>query len=333
MIPLPNTTDPQHCTATIDDVLALARSLSNWGRWGDDDQVGTVNLITADKVREGASSVRSGRQFSLAVPFDQKGPQTGLTARFNPMLFMTRDGGDIASDAIRRLPRYTHECHSRFTDDVWVLPSQAGTQWDALAHCIHNNRMYNGFSADKVASWGTTHCGIEVWKDRIATRGVLLDIPRWCGRDWLEPGDAIFAEHLAACAEAQGVSVRAGDIVLIRTGAIAAARAAGRWGDYAGGNAPGLAIDAAAWIREHDLAGVATDTWGAEVRPNQAPEVFQPFHIVALVYMGLLLGEIFDLETLASDCVVDRQYDFQFFAPPLPMTGAVGAPINPIAIK
>ncbi len=81
------------------------------------------------------------------------------------------------------------------------------------------------------------------------------------------------------------------------------------------------------------IAGVATDTWGAEVRPNQTPEVFQPFHIVALVYMGLLLGEIFDLEGLADACAADKHYDFQFFAPPLPMTGAVGAPINPIAIK
>lgn len=333
MIHLPSTTEPQNCKATIDDVLALARKLSNWGRWGAEDQVGTVNLITSDKVREGAACIRTGRQFSLAVPFDQKGPQTGLTARFNPMLFMTRDGNDIATDAIRRLPRYTHECHSRFTDDVWVLPSQAGTQWDALAHCIHDNRMYNGFSADKVASWGTTHCGIDVWKDRIATRGVLLDLPRWCNRDWLEPGEAIFAEHLAACAEAQRIEIRSGDIVLIRTGAIASCRAAGRWGDYAGGNAPGLAIDAAEWIKRHDIAGVATDTWGAEVRPNQTPEVFQPFHIVTLVYMGLLLGEIFDLEALAADCAADGQYDFQFFAPPLPMTGAVGAPINPIAIK
>lgn len=330
---LPSTIDPATRTLTIDDVLALSKRLTNWGRWGAEDEIGTVNFITPEKVREGAACVRTGRQFSLALPFDQKGPQNGLTQRFNPMLFMTRDGNDIATGAIRRLPRYACECHSRFTDDVWVLPSQAGTQWDALAHCMHDDHMYNGFSADNVASWGTIRCGIEVWKDKIATRGVLLDIPRWCGRDWLEPGEAIHAEHLEACARAQNVDVRRGDIVLVRTGAITKCRTEGRWGDYAGGDAPGLAVDAAEWIHGHELAGLATDTWGAEVRPNQTADVFQPFHIVSLVYMGLLLGEIFDLDALAESCADDKQYDFQFFAPPLPMTGAVGAPINPIAVK
>ncbi len=330
---LPSTKDSANVTLGIADVLAFSKELSNWGRWGAEDQIGTVNLITPAKVREGAASVRSGKQFSLAVPFDQKGPQTGLTQRFNPMLFMTRDGGDIASGAIRRLPRYACECHSRFTDDVWILPSQAGTQWDALAHCMHDGKMYNGFGAECVASWGTTHCGIEVWKDRISTRGVLLDIARWYGRDWLEPGEAIGAAHLEKCSKDQGVEIRPGDIVLVRTGAVGMCRAANRWGEFAGGDAPGLALDAARWIRHNDLAGVATDTWGAEVRPNQAADVFQPFHIVALVYMGLLLGEIFDLEGLAADCAEDHQYDFQFVASPIPMTGAVGAPINPIAIK
>ncbi len=333
MLQLPNTNAPANRALTIDDVLALSKKLSNWGRWGKDDQVGTVNLITPEKVREGAACIRTGRQFSLAVPFDQKGPQTGLTQRFNPMLFMTRDGGDVATDALRRLPRYACECHSRFTDDVWVLPSQAGTQWDALAHCMHDKHMYNGFPADSVASWGTSRCGIEVWKDKIATRGVLLDVARWCGREWLEPGEAIHASHLDQCAAAQGVEIRAGDIVLVRTGAVSKCRADGRWGDYAGGDAPGLAIDAAEWVHRHSIAGVATDTWGAEVRPNQTDDVFQPFHIVALVYMGMLLGEIFDLDGLAADAAADGQYDFLFFAPPLPMTGAVGAPINPIAIK
>ena len=189
---------------------ALSKKLSNWGRWGKDDQVGTVNLITPEKVREGAACIRTGRQFSLAVPFDQKGPQTGLTQRFNPMLFMTRDGGDVATDALRRLPRYACECHSRFTDDVWVLPSQAGTQWDALAHCMHDKHMYNGFPADSVASWGTSRCGIEVWKDKIATRGVLLDVARWCGREWLEPGEAIHASHLDDAPRARGRKSRRG---------------------------------------------------------------------------------------------------------------------------
>lgn len=322
-------------TLSIVDVRKLGEELSNWGRWGASDEVGTINFITRDKVREGGACIRKGRVFSLAVPFDRNGPQSGLTARFNPMLFLTRDGGDIETKAIERLPHYcSHgEVHSRFTDDVLVMPSQAGTQWDALAHCIYDGKMYNGFPASSVASWGTIHCGVEVWRDRIATRGVLLDIARWRGKDWLEPGTPISDTDLAECAKSQGVEVREGDIVLIRTGHVGLCHARKSWGDYAGGNAPGLALSACRWIHANRVAGIATDTWGMEVRPNETPDVHQPLHIVLIVYMGLLVGEIFDLEALAKDCAADGQYDFQFIAPPLPVTGAVGSPLNPIAIK
>src|SRR5581483_33251 len=251
-------------TLSIQDVRALGEELSNWGRWGEQDQIGTLNFVTAEKVREAASCVRSGRVFSLAVPFDQNGPQTGLTARFNPLLFLTRDGGDIETGAIRRLPRYSKETHSRFTDDVWVLPSQAGTQWDALAHCIYEGRMYNGHPASAVASWGTDRCGIEVWKERVVTRGVLLDIARWRGCDWLEERQGISDEDLRACEASQGVAVRQGDIVLVRTGHVGMCRARGSWGSYAGGDAPGLALSAARWLHARGAAGVSTDTWGVE---------------------------------------------------------------------
>jgi kynurenine formamidase len=316
----------------FEEVLTLTKELSNWGRWGNDDQRGTVNFITPHKVIEGARAVRQGRAFSLALPFNRSGPQTG-ERRFNPMLFLTLDGGDFESGIYRNLPRYRREVHSQFTDDVWVLPSQGGTQWDALAHCMHNGHMYNGFRAKEVASFGAQKCGIEVWSRDINTRGVLLDIARHKGVAALEPGYAITVADLEGCASAQRIEVREGDIVLVRTGQLGMCRAAGVWGDYAGGDAPGLSLWTTRWIHSNRVAGVATDTWGAEVRPNEIPEAHQPFHIVALVYMGLLLGEIFALDEFAADCASDGQYDFQFVAPPIPVTGAVGSPINPIAIK
>ena len=320
-------------TVPFSEVLTLARDLSNWGRWGAEDERGTLNFVTPAKVREGALCVRQGRSFSLALPFDKSGPQSGAR-RFNPMLFLTLDGGDIATDAVQHLPRYAgYERHSRFTDDVWVLPSQCGTQWDALAHCLHDGRTYNGFEAKEITSWGALRCGIQVWRSDINTRGVLLDIARYKGVDALETGYAITVEDLAGCAEAQKVEVREGDILIVRTGQMGACRKAGVWGEYAGGDAPGLCLFSSRWLHEKRVAGVATDTWGVEVRPNQVPEAHQPFHIVAIVYMGLLLGEIFAVEELADDCARDGQYDFQFVAPPIPVTGAVGSPINPIAIK
>jgi kynurenine formamidase len=129
------------------------------------------------------------------------------------------------------------------------------------------------------------------------------------------------------------VKIASGDIVLIRTGQMAQVRAEGSWGSYAGGPAPGLSLTTAEWFAKHEIAGYATDTWGTEVIPNETPDVFQPLHCVVIVNMGMLVGEIFDLEALAADCAADGAYEFLFVAPPLTITGAVGSPINPQAIK
>ncbi len=127
--------------------------------------------------------------------------------------------------------------------------------------------------------------------------------------------------------------IERGDIVLVRTGQIAQVRQQGSWGQYAGGPAPGLSLRCAEWLARTEVAGYATDTWGTEVLPNETPDCFQPLHCVAIVHMGMLVGEIFDLEALAADCAEDGVYEFLFVAPPLPITGAVGSPVNPQAIK
>lgn len=317
---------------TIDDVLKLARELSNWGRWGEDDQIGTVNFITPEKVRQGGGCIRQGRIISLAIPFDSNGPQRGGLGRFNPMHFMLRDGGDTVTGAV--LEFYGgRDRHLRGADDLVIMATQGGTQWDGLGHIMHDNHIYNGFPAASVSSRGAKVNGIENWKDRIATRGVLLDVARWKGRDWLDPGEKIHVADLEGCAAAQGVRVERGDIVLIRTGQVAQCRARGDWGDYAGGPAPGLALECARWLHDTEIAGYATDTWGTEVIPNETEDVLQPLHIIVIPYMGMLVGEIFDLEELGASSAEDKQYDFLFSAAPLPITGAVGSPVNPLAIK
>ena len=128
-------------------------------------------------------------------------------------------------------------------------------------------------------------------------RGVLLDVARWANRDALEPGRAIRTADLDAVAAAQKVEIRTGDAVPIRTGFLGARR--GQWADYAGGPAPGLSLYSAPWLHDHEIAAIAADTWGVEVRPNEV-DVFQPLHAVALVHMGLAFGEIFDLEASAT---------------------------------
>ena len=318
---------------TIDDVLRLAKQYCNWGRWGSDDQLGTLNFITPEKIRRAASLVRKGKVFSLAIPFDERGPQTGGLGRFNPIHLMLRDGNDAITGTVVRDFYGGRDRHLRGTDDLIIMPLQCGTQWDALSHIVHDGKIYNGYDATLVSSKGALKNDIAQARDRVVSRGVLLDVARYKGKPWLEPGEVITGEDLENCARAQQVVVEPGDVVLVRTGQMAQVRAQGRWGDYAGGPAPGLGLAAVPWLYEKSIAAVATDTWGAEVLPNETEDVFQPLHIICIVYMGLLVGEIFDLEALAEDCAADGVYEFFFVAQPLPITVAVGSPINPLAIK
>ena len=190
-----------------------------------------------------------------------------------------------------------------------------------------------------MTSEGDQFTGIETAAAPIAGRGVLLDVGRAIGTDGeLPDGFPIAAEHLDATARQQGVSVGRGDLVCVRTGQLTRARrsiAEGHgWGEYAGGPAPGLSFTAADWLYASEIAGIATDTWGFEVRPNEFDvPAFQPLHQVVIPHIGLFIGELWDLDELAEDCAADNVYEFWLTAAPLPVTGAVGAPVNPIAVK
>jgi kynurenine formamidase len=298
---------------------------SNWGKWGPDDQLGAVNYITPEKVVQAAGLVRRGKVFSLAMPFDENGPQTGR-GRMNPTLAMRRTGTDFAAEAFRT------PSGIGFADDMLTTSLQAATHWDALSHIFDRGRMWNGHSAAEVTSLGAQRNGVEHLRDRIVSRGVLLDIARYKGVEWLEPGYAIGEDDLLGCLAAEGVTAGTGDIVLLRTGQMGYCKTHG-WGTYAGGDAPGLSFYTVDWLHRTELAGVASDTWGVEVRPNELANCPQPLHQVMIPHIGLLVGELFDLEELAADCAADGCYEFLFVAAPLPITGAVGSPINPQAIK
>jgi kynurenine formamidase len=318
---------------SLGEYRGLQKRFSNWGRWGKEDQIGTLNYITAKTILSGAMEVRNGAVFSLAIPLDGKGPQRGAAGRFNPMLLMTRDGGDAITGAYPLDWLNGNDKETRSTDEVIIMPTQGGTHWDSLAHIIHRDLMYNGRSASEVSSTGAKKNGIFNSRERIVGRGVLLDVARVKKKETLPRGEGITSAWLDETAEKQKAEVREGDVVLVRTGHMAAVRKTGSWGDYAGGDQPGLSIDALNWVKENKVAAIASDTWGLEVQPFEVKEVHIPFHILAIVYMGLSLGEIFDLEALAKDCDSDGRYSFFFAAQPLPFTKGVASPINPIAIK
>jgi len=299
----------------------------NWGRWGTDDERGTLNYITPEAIVEAARLVKRGAVFSLAIPFNARGPQINQPRRFNPIHRMMITGPDCTTGAI------TFPGGVGFSDDMVIMPLQCATQWDALSHCFEDGRMYNGYDANEVSSRGAKRNGIDKIANGVVARGVLLDIPRLKGVKWLEPGSAITAGDLDAALAAHHVTVRSGDALLVRTGHMTLCKDRGGWGTYAGGDAPGLSFHTADWIHRRQIAAVATDTWGMEVRPNEIAGSFQPLHQVCIPNMGLTIGEIFFLDDLADDCARDGVYEFFFVAPPLPITGAVGSPINPLAIK
>jgi kynurenine formamidase len=308
------------------DVEDLARRFNRWGRWGPDDELGALNFIDPAAVARASALVRTGEVVSCAMAYDQSGPQRGERGRTNPMRYMLYDGGDIHFGVQDDIPGL------RFADDVITMPLQSGTHWDAFSHIFYDGHMYNGFGLESVTSQGARHGALEVVRERLVGRGLLLDIPRQRGVEWLEPGEGIDSAELEACANAQSVEVRRGDILLVRTGHLGRRRAHG-WQDYAGGDAPGLSLDSAQFICDREVAAIATDTWGCEVRPNETDDIYQPLHVVLLVNAGVMFGEMFDLDALAESCARDARYEFLFVAAPLPFTGAVGGPLNPIAIR
>jgi kynurenine formamidase len=221
----------------------------------------------------------------------------------------------------------------RYADDMVTMPLQCGTQWDALGHIFFGEKMWNGYDARLVDSGGAHKNGIEKTKDKMVGRGVLLDVARFKGVPFLEDGYGIATDELENCAAAQGVEVRRGDFVIVRTGQMERCLDSGEWGGYAGGDAPGLRFETADWIRRNDLAAICADTWGCEVRPNESTVASQPWHWIVIPMIGISMGEIFYVKDLAFDCAQDGVYEFFFCAPPLPITRAVGSPTNPIAIK
>jgi kynurenine formamidase len=328
--------------ASLTEFRQVAREVSNWGRWGEADELGTLNFISADKVAQAASLVKHGKVFPLGVDFGSAGPQGAFQFRHNPIHVMTVDGGDTSTLAryapqwgrnsvAQQLGGYFENNPFRFNDDMIVMSLQAATQWDALSHVYYDDQLYNGFPASSVTSLGAFHCGIDKVDGKgIASRGVLLDLVRHRGADiFLEHGNPITPQELDDVVRSQGVTIGRGDIVLIRTGWWARFLITGDGAEHGAG----LDWRCASWFHDHDVAAVASDNLMVEDPVSGVEGTFLPMHMLCLRDMGLMLGEYWDLTALAEDCAADGVYEFQLVAPPLRVVGAVGSPVNPIAIK
>src|SRR5579862_9726780 len=225
-------------------IAEASEKLRNWGRWGKDDQIGTLNHIRPEDIVKAASLIQTGKVFALGIPLDRKGPQTGLFGgRWNPIHTMLATGTDAVAGRQDAFPNL------RYADDAINMPVQCATHWDSLGHIFYEETMYNGHDARLADSNGLGKLGIEHSRNKMVGRGVLLDVARFKNVDCLPDGYGISNAELDACARAQDVAVGRGDFVIIRTGQLEKCLKHG-WGAFAGGDAPGVKFENCYWCHE-----------------------------------------------------------------------------------
>ena len=307
----------------------MADRLHNWGRWGGDDEIGTANFVTPETIVAAARLVRRGVVFSCAIPLEAKGPT--YPTRLPPQHLMKRSGADYAAGhpAFGSSP----EGGMKFADDYLFAALQCSTQWDALSHAWYGDELYNGVPQTEVRGTGAARLSIDRLYQHFVGRGVLLDLARALNSgNRLAQGYVITAADLDAGVRFAGTHVRRGDILLVRTAHVPWFYTLQDEREFWRG-APGLGRTTVEWLHAHEVAAVAMDTPAVEVQPPEGAEQGLPLHGLLLRDLGLTLGELFDLEALATDCAADGVYEFLFVGQPLRIPGAVGSPINPLAIK
>jgi len=308
---------------TLEEFDAIFESVKNWGKWGPDDQLGTLNYITPAKVREAAGLVRSGRRVSMEIPINTvAGPDNPNAA----IHFVTQAHDyDIGSHGLRFgmdfLGMVCHgDCHSHV---------------DALCHISYKGQTYNGKPAQEVlTSKGATTLDMAKIETGLVGRGVLLDLPRFRGVKWLEPGEAVTRAELEACEAAQGVHIGEGDIFVYRTGHHRRRLELGAWSnDYppAGEGKAGLHVDTVPWMFERRMAAFLPDGDGEAV-PSVVPGMLYPIHPLQIVAMGMLTADSLQFEDLARACEEEQRWEFMVVGLPLRLPGGTGSPWNPLAI-
>jgi kynurenine formamidase len=301
----------------------LFESVKNWGRWGDDDQLGTLNYVTPEKVREAAGLVRSGRRVSMAIPINKTaGPDNPM-----PATLLLVQGHDVPVDGSKL----------GFGLD-WLGMAAHGdthTHVDALCHISYGGVTYNGRPAgDVLRSNGATTQDIAAYHEGVVGRGVLVDIPKHRGVKWLEPGEAVTRAELEACVEAQGVEIGEGDFLVFRTGHHRRRLELGPWDNNpppAGEGKAGLHVDTIPWMHERRIAAFLPDGDGEAV-PSVVDGITYPIHPLQVVAMGMLVSDSLQFEELVAACDEEGRSEFMVVGLPLRLPGATGSPWNPIAI-
>jgi kynurenine formamidase len=290
----------------LDEFDALFKKISNWGRWGADDERGATNLVSAEKRRQAAGLVRTGESVSLAHNL------------------LTTVADDNTSP-------FEHTMNKGFTTDTYRVSyhGYAHSHIDALCHILYQDRTYNGHARAEVnTEGGCTRLGIENLKDGIVTRGILIDIPRLRGVPYLEPGTPIYVEDLEAFEKMAGVKVSPGDALFVRTGRWARRAALGPW--IVSQQQAGLHASVATWLKERGVALLGGDA-AQDVVPSMVDGVRLPIHTLAVTALGINLLDNQDLEALGDAAARNKRWEFMLTLAPMPVTGGTGFPVNAIA--
>ena len=286
--------------------------ISNWGRWGPEDELGTINLITAETRRAAAALVEDGVSVSMALDLNTERDALN-TNPFEHTLSTSRfTGHEVAGDVYR--VQYHGFAHSHV---------------DGLPHFAHRGRMYNGFPVSGLTGSGAERLGIHNLRDGIVTRGVLVDMPRHRGVDYLEPGAAITAEDIEAWERATGVRIGAGDVLLIRTGRWEAVRQLGQWNFVE--RAAGAHASVARWLKARDVAVIGSDGV-SDVMPSGVDGLANPLHELVIVGLGMPILDNLDLDAVAAEAARRNRWEFLFVGAPLRVRGGTGSPLNPLAV-
>ena len=301
---------------TEEEVIGWMDSLSNWCRWGDDDQLGTLNLITDKKRAQAGALVKEGISVTcsrLIVP--EIAPDV---TSIPPLHYIVRGGDTVPEEG----PGGTSDFIGLSFHGLTI------THVDSLCHQFWNGKMYNGRPPSDVNSdTKATTMDIDKAQNGIVTRGVLLDITAVKGKEWLEAGEAVYIEDLEAAEKAQGVRLEEGDALCLRLGWY---KRREQMGPPASGR-PGLHAETLPWLHERGISIIAADA-SQDAEPSGYPSIGLPIHRVGIVAMGLWLIDAANFEEVVPVCQRLNRWEFMFNVAPLRFKNATGSPVNPLAI-
>jgi len=310
--------------------VLLKNSPKNWGKWGPDDEVGSLNYLTPDVVVKAAGSIKSGKVFTLQVKManpegDPVWPGRQGATRINVM-----DAGHYHAG---KGPQFAGG--AEYADDYMTLFLQGSTRYDALGHVWYDNQIWNGYDS-KTTIGGLSKASIlPIAEKGVVGRGILLDMARFRGKEVLDVAETFTHEDLIACAKAQGTEIQKRDVLCIRTGFIEQYYKLGAAEFYKDFIEPGLTYspELVQWFQDMEIPNLVTDTIANEVTYEPNSGIALPLHCALMRNLGVLFTEIIDLEGLAADSAQDKQYTFLYVAAPLKVVNGTGAPVNPVAIK